>query len=134
VLAGIVGLVPLSVPLADLFGRLPLLAPSGTSFNLVGLSIFALWSAVVIAALVTSLRAREEDPTFRGLYSEGVRMTAVLLFVLVLATWITIDVTNAIEQRGPDPDCIEFERYTWCRIDLSQTSFDLKKRPTASIS
>jgi hypothetical protein len=108
---GIVGLLPLSVPLVDIFDGIRRAGPfwnPGTTLNLVGLSAFGLWSAVVIAALVTSLRARAEDPTFRGLYSELVRTTAVLLFVLVLSTWITIDVTGVVEQPYDD-DCVRVE-------------------------
>jgi hypothetical protein len=105
-LLGIVGLVPLWEPLVGIFEGINEWHP-GTLLNLVGLTALTVWSAVVLAALVTSLRARETDPTFRGVYSELVRTTALLLTLLVLATWITIDFTGAIEQPGGQEECVE---------------------------
>jgi hypothetical protein len=106
-LLGAVGIVPLWEPLVSVFEGIGKSHPRAL-LNLFGLSAFALWTAVVSAALVTSLRARQADPAFRGIYSELVRTSAVLLTVLALTTWITIDMTGAIE-RPYDDDCVPIE-------------------------
>ena len=61
---------------------------SQTSLNVVGKGAVVLLTGLAIAALVAIIRARGADPSFRGAFSELIRITAIAEVALVIGLWV----------------------------------------------